>query len=75
MLYKKLINLLPGLTSTEIFNSGATKIVGLLPASETSVGLGRISSALTESWYVAVIAACLSGLGALGIGFKKFKIE
>jgi len=75
LLYLKLKSLVPDLTTNKIFNSGATEIIKLVPSGEMSEGLSRISSALTQSWYVSVAAASLSILGALGMGFSRLGLE
>lgn len=74
LLFSELKSLVPGLTTSKIFNSGATEIIKLVPSGEMGEGLSRISSALTQSWYVSVAAASLSILGAFGMGFSRLSL-
>lgn len=74
-LFTELVSILPNITTTEIFNNGATEIVNLLPSGEVAFGLSKINIALTQSWYVAVAGASVSFLGAMGMGYRKLKTE
>ncbi len=79
-LSKKIFHLLgPNvITPKMIFNSGATRLVDLVPEEENRqliVGdvVAAINSALGSVWYSAVVAAALSGFGALGMKWQKLK--
>ncbi|KAB8075258.1 major facilitator superfamily transporter [Aspergillus leporis] len=61
----------PELTLTEIINTGATKLVNLVAASEKQIVIFGINHALTWVWYTCTILGALSVFGIVGMDWHQ----
>ncbi|EMC94196.1 hypothetical protein BAUCODRAFT_36667 [Baudoinia panamericana UAMH 10762] len=62
-----------GLSSQEIINTGATNIRGVVPAAQLPELLQVYNLAIRKVFQVALIVACISVIGALGMEWKSLK--
>ena len=62
---------IPGLTESVIYNTGATNLTSLVPASQQVTVINAVNRALVWVWYSCTIVAALSVLGAAGIDWRK----
>ena len=60
-----------GLDKSVIYDTGATDLSAMVPASQQSIIVNAVNSALTWVWYSCTIAAVLSVLGAAGMDWRK----
>lgn len=60
----------PGVSTSSILVSGATNVTRVVKPAELPLVLVDINNALTQTWYVAVAVAALSGIGACGMEWK-----
>ncbi|KAK3171195.1 hypothetical protein OEA41_003279 [Lepraria neglecta] len=63
--------MIPGLTRSVIYNTGATNLTALVPASQQVTVIDAVNRALVWVWYSCTIMAALSVLGATGMDWRK----
>jgi MFS family permease len=72
-LYKNLVAAVPDLNPATVIATGATELQHQVPVQYLSNVLLAYNDALTQTWYVALALAALSGFGAAVIQWKSVK--
>lgn len=72
-LSKNLQDLVPGLTTKSIENSGLTDLKFSIPASKRQEALSRLDKSLMQTWYLGVGLSCITMIGSLTMEWRSVK--